>query len=69
MSRTANSVYGGISMGGSNINRYAKDKMDTLFKNKGSKTFTQLYDENKKILIDVLGGEKEERLQLMKCSL
>ena len=57
MSRTANSVYGGSAWDQAAY-KYAKNKMDTLFKNKGSKTFTQLYDETEKILIDVLGKKR-----------
>ena len=57
MSRTANSKYGG-SIWDQAAYAYAKDRMNMLFKNKGSKNFTQLYDDTEKILIDVLGKKR-----------
>jgi hypothetical protein len=57
MSRTANSKYGGSAWDKAAYT-YAKDKMDMLFKNKGSKNFRELYDDTQKILIDVLGKKR-----------
>ena len=54
MSRTANSQYGSSAWDKAAYT-YAKDKMDMLFKNKGSKNFRELFNDTEKILKDVLG--------------
>ena len=57
MTRTANSKYGGSTWDQAAY-QYAKDSMETLFKNKGNKTFKQFYDDADKMLRDVLGKQR-----------
>ena len=57
MTRTANSKYGGSTWDQAAY-QYARDSMETLFKNKGNKTFKQFYDGADKMLRDVLGKQR-----------
>jgi len=57
MSRTANSKYGG-SIWDQAAYQYAKDRMDVLFENKGSKNYRQFYNEIDKTLQKILGKKR-----------